>query len=101
MTFFVRQSEPLRGRPCGGAERGIGGLHQVDKASVIAKILGQQLRMAVQSQSLDDEPVEVTDEEVSQVEGSGLGLAELGKGRGGGEEFVAVRTGQARDAFGS
>src|SRR5258706_10363310 len=100
VTLFVRQSKPLRGRPGGCAERCIGRLHQIDEAPVVAKVFRQQLRMAVQPQPLDDEPLEVPDEEIGQVKGARLGIAELGKGRGSGEEFVAVRTGQARDAFG-
>src|SRR6516162_9418760 len=74
-------------------------LRQVHEPAVMAEVLLHELRMAVESQRADHQPLEVPEQKVSQVERAGLGLGELCEHARGGEELVAVSARQPLDAF--
>ena len=54
--------------------------------------------MAVESQTSEDQPVEVTDQEIGQVERAGLLVVKLGEALRTAKELVAVRAGEALDS---
>ena len=51
-------------------------LRQVDQAPVVAEILSGQLRMAVEAEAADHQPVEVAQQEIGEVERAGLLVGE-------------------------
>ena len=63
------------------------------------KYIGAQLRVAVDAEAADDEPLEVAGEEVGQVERAGLVVGQRANVGAAGEELVAVGAGQALDAL--
>src|SRR5690625_407159 len=70
-------------------------LRQVDEGRVVAEVVRQQLRMAIERQALDDQALEMAGQVVGQVEASGVALGQLGEGRLAAVEGVAVGAGKA------
>ena len=66
------QAEPTCAAPGGGDQRRVVGLGEVDEPLVVAEVRGEQLRVAVEPEPDDDEPVEVAGEEVGEEERRGL-----------------------------
>ncbi len=75
------------------------GLREVDQLPVMSEVLDGQLRMSIQTQPACDQPVEMADEKVSQIERARLRLAQLREGLGAGEELITVSAGNALNAF--
>ena len=87
-----------RGPACAAAacavdlEPGIAGLGDVEAARVMAEIVVAQLGMAVEAEALDDEPVEMPDHVVGQVERAGFRFRQVAsKACLAGIEGVAMR----------
>src|ERR1700722_12934594 len=55
--------------------------------------------MSVEAESLDDEPLEMPQQEVGEIESSDLCFRERREDRAGREEFIAMRTGNALDTL--
>ena len=51
-------------------------LRQVDQAPVVAEVLRDQFRMAIETEAADHQPVEVAQQEIGDVEGAGFLNAE-------------------------
>ena len=62
------KAEPGRGRSGPGEQLRIPRLRQVDQAAVVAEEGVEQLRMAVELQTVHDEPIEETHQEIGEVE---------------------------------
>src|SRR4029078_13732338 len=66
------ESEPI-GRPAGHREQvWVVGLRQVDDAPVVVEVDRLELRVAVDAEAPDDQPLDVAGEEVGQPERAGL-----------------------------
>ena len=52
------------------------GLRQVDQAPVVAEILREELRMAIEAEAADHQPVEMAQQEIGDVERAGLVVGE-------------------------
>src|SRR5579883_3192845 len=59
----------------------------------------EQLRVPVEPESADHQPLEMPQQEIREIERADLGFRELREHRGGRVELVAVRPGQTLDAF--
>ena len=82
-------------------EHGVGivPLRQVDQTPVVAEVDLTQLRVPVDPEAAEHQPVEAAHQEVGEVERARLvGLKFRERGRAG-EQLVAVRTGQPLHAF--
>ena len=55
--------------------------------------------MTIETEAADHQPVEVAEQEIGDVERAGLFVGERREGFAAGEEFVAVRAGNALDLF--
>src|SRR6185436_10595409 len=88
--------EPEIGRGILGpaVESSVVGLREVHEPAVVAEHHRLELRVPVEPEAAHDERLEVTGEEVGQVEGRGLVLVHCVPGVVSGEEAVAVRAGQ-------
>src|SRR5262245_53322108 len=93
------EAEAIRDRAGPGFGLRLRRLGEVDEAAVIAEIGLLQLRMPVDAERADDQAVEMTQQEVRQVERAGLRLRERGEDRRLGVELVAMRAGDALDAL--
>ena len=96
---FVAQAESAGGPSCRRRERRVVGLGEVHEPLVVAEVLVAQLRMSIQPETLDDQPVEVARQEVGQEERGGLVVDELRELRARRVELVAVRAGEPFDAL--
>ncbi len=65
---FEGKPQPPGRPPGGGHQRGIVGLGQVDEAVVVAEVDREKLRVPVQAEAGDHQPVEVAGQEVGQEE---------------------------------
>jgi hypothetical protein len=97
---------PLEGETeaagCGfglGGERRIVALRQIDQAGVVAEIVWQEFRVAIEAEALEHQGVELPSEKIGEIEGAGGGLGQGGKALLPGEARVAVRPGEAFDRF--
>src|SRR6185437_15836592 len=70
------------------------GLSEVDHLAVVAEIFLCQLRVAIDAEPPDHEPLEVAREEVRQVERTRLVIGQLGEGARASEKLIAVRARQ-------
>src|SRR3954465_3168785 len=95
-----RDAEPARRRFGARRQFGIVRLREVDEAAVVAEVEREQLRVPVEAEASDYEPVEVPNEEVRQVEGPGLVVGELREGRTAGIHLIAVGALEPPDALG-
>jgi hypothetical protein len=98
-AVLEREPEPIRGGARGDNERRIVALAQIDDARVVREVHRQQLRMPVDPETADHQPVEVAREEVGQPERAGLGIGHRREPLGPREHLVAVRAREALDAF--
>ena len=99
IAVFKGQAEPRRGRLGLFPERRVLGLRQIDQFAVISEIFVAQPGMTVEAEALDHQQLEMAHQIVGQEEGSRLGVhhrLEIGPA---GIELVAVRAGDAFDAF--
>ena len=103
-----------RGRRSGARTRGRDGARRPRRASqpgrrsgrgrhqapVVAEVHRQQLRVAIEAEAADHEPIEVPGEEIGQVERARLLVGQRGEGRPAGVDLVAVRALEPGDALG-
>src|SRR5512146_2422385 len=75
------------------------GLSEINHFAVVAEVLLRELRMPVDAESPDDQPLEVASEEIREIESPGLGVRQLGEGARAGEELITVGTRQPFHAF--
>ena len=99
MAVLEREAEALS-RAAGHREQvRVLGLGEVDEPAVVAEVHRLELRMAVDPEPADHQPLEVPGEEVGQPEGGGLVLGQAGEVGPAGEELVAMGAGQPLHAF--
>src|SRR5262249_47590080 len=89
-ALLILESEPLGGELRARAEVGVVGLGQVQQSAVVPEVLPEELGMPVEPQPADDDRIEVSSEEVGEVEGRGFGVVDLVPLRVAGQEPVAV-----------
>ena len=98
----VLERKPSRsaraGGPCAEQVR-IVGLGEVDDAPVVAEVHRLELRVAVDPEAADHEPLEVAGEEVGQPERRRLLVGQAGEVGAAGEELVAMGAGQPLHAL--
>ena len=97
----VLQAQPQAvGGPVRGGQLRVGRreLRQVQQPRVVAEVVVEKVRPAVQPQSPPDQAVELPQEEVGQVERRRLRVVQRCERRPPGQALVAVRPGQPPDA---
>ena len=99
LAMLEREPESIRGGAGGRDERRVVALAQVDDPRVVREVHRQQLRMAVDAQASDHEPLEIPGEEVGEPEGAGLGIGHRREPLGPREHLVAVRARETLHAF--
>jgi hypothetical protein len=96
--LLVRKAEPVGRRPGARPEVGVVRLREVEQAPVVAEVVVEKPRVAVEPEPADDERLEVASKEVGEVEGRGLRVVQLLPRLVPGQEAVTVRTGEPLDA---
>ena len=99
LAFLVFQTQPPGRRTRRRTELLVTRLHEIDQAPVVAEILLGQFRVAIEAEARDHQSLEVTHQEIRQVERAGFLVGERLEGLRAGEELVAVRARQSLDAF--
>ena len=98
MVMFEGEAETIRGGTARLDHGGVVTLAEEQDAGVVAEVHVAQFRMTVDAESADDEGIEMTSEEVGEVEGAEFRLLPVREYIGPGEELVAVRTGESDGA---
>jgi hypothetical protein len=91
------KAEATRGRLGLGGKRRIVALRQVDQAGVVAEIVGQEFRVAIEAEALEHQSVELPGEKIGEIEGAGCRLGQGGKALLAGEARIAMRAGEPFD----
>ena len=99
VAVLEREAEPLGRAPRHRQQVRVVGLGEVDDPPVVAEVHRLELRVAVDAEAADHEPLEVAGEEVGQPERRRLLVGQSGEGRAAGEELVAVGARQPLDAL--
>src|SRR5206468_6923112 len=76
-ALVVCETEPVGGGPCPRAKVFVFSLREVEEATVVPEVLGEKLRMPVEPEATDDDRIEMSGEEVGEVEGRGLRVVQL------------------------
>src|SRR5882672_5459950 len=74
-------------------------LRQIDELAIIAEVARNQFRMPVEPQAANDQPLEMAQWKIREVEGPRLSRSERGEHRRRGKEFIAVRSGYSLDSL--
>src|SRR5262249_28331458 len=74
-------------------------LREVHEPAVVAEVLLCELRVTIEAERADHQPLEVPQQKVRQVERSRLSFGELSKYPRGGQKLVAMSPGQPLDTF--
>ena len=99
MAVLERQPETLRGAARHREQIRILGLGEVDEALVVTEVHRLKLRVPVDPETADHEPLEVAGQEVRQPERCRLPFSQGREVSAAREELVAVGAGQPLDAF--
>jgi hypothetical protein len=99
VPVLEREPEPVRGRAGQRHQLRVLDLGEVHEPAVVREVHRLELRVAVDAEAADHEPLEVAGEEVGQPERRRLVLCHLGERLAAGEELVAVGAGQPLDAL--
>src|ERR1700721_559624 len=86
LAKFELQAHTLRDLARVGLRMRIGRLRQVNQLAVIAEIRREQLRMPVESEALNHQAVEMSQQKIRQVKGSRFGLGQRGEHGAGGKK---------------
>jgi hypothetical protein len=97
--ILVRETHARRDRAAlldrGGGCR----LAEIDQLAVVAEVAREQLRVLIETETADHQPVEVPQQKIGEIEGAQLRLRELREDLRAGEELVAMGARYALDAL--